>query len=154
MKEDSVKKALDFLCNEYNFKYSRFDNDDYLNNNFKLQVYCYYNSQGCFAISNFIARGEVEYYRLKYIEDVETILYPKIVSNKTQLLSGREYIENQLKQKICIFDEEPKVWKKAGYILFFPNPFFWWNENKILRVLGNVIQIQIQKFGSFFDIKI
>ena len=23
MKEDSVKKALDFLCNEYNFKYSR-----------------------------------------------------------------------------------------------------------------------------------
>ena len=38
MKEDSVKKALDFLCNEYNFKYSRFDNDDYLNNNFNLQV--------------------------------------------------------------------------------------------------------------------
>ncbi len=47
-----------------------------------------------------------------------------------------------------------EIWSKNAKIWFFKNPFFYWNHEKIIKTLIEVINISIEKNNEFFGIKI
>lgn len=139
MKELQVKKNLDFLCLDYNLKYKASEFTNYLSTNGSVETYSYYNDFGCFTISNFAVKGELDYLVFKSIDEMQ------------QCFLSKASISNFL---INIFNYEQEIWKKNQKLLFFKNPFCWLNTNKTLRVLSEVIKSQIKKNGNFFGIKI
>ena len=122
---------MDFLCLDYNLKYKASEFTNYLSTNGSVETYSYYNDFGCFTISNFAVKGELDYLVFKSIDDMQ------------QCFLSKASISNFL---INIFNYEQEIWKK--------NPFYWLNTNKTLRVLSEVIKSQIKKNGNFFGIEI
>lgn len=61
-KEKLIKKHLSFLINEYNmsFKYQCFN--DYKGFKGPIDVYSFYNDNGCFTLHNIVQRGEWGWY--------------------------------------------------------------------------------------------
>ena len=132
MTEKKVKDALDFLCTEYGMEYALVEFKKYLSTNATLKTYNYYNNYGCFTISNLEARGEVDYVRLDNIT---------LLADYVSLSS----IEKQ-KYNIDITSIEKEIWNKYNT--------FWLTDRKILRILSEVINKQIEESGEFFGIKV
>ena len=58
------------------------------------------------------------------------------------------------KQVIDVSSVKKEIWERYQKIGPFKNPFFWTNNNSVLKVLAKVIEKQIQETGKFYGIKV
>jgi hypothetical protein len=139
MNEEQVKKYLGFLNEKYhmNYIYNVFDN--YLGTNAILQTFTFYNNYGCFVIHDVPVKGEVEYVCL---DDIKML---NKYGNKPSSVK---------KQVIDVSSVKKEIWERYQKIGPFKNPFFWTNNNSVLKVLAKVIEKQIQETGKFYGIKV
>ena len=132
--------------------------EDYLGTNAVLLTYSYYNEFGCFTIAHVPVRGEVTYYRLDSIDQITDIILRHdlnlgVITPKNEK-KFREHSQNILKHELSIFDFEPEIWAKHRKTGFLKIPFSWGTDKQILKALADVIKTQIEKYGSFFGIKV
>lgn len=128
-----IEKQFKFLETEYDLKHVYQDFSNCYGGNWWVYTHSYYNESGCFTIHNLPQRGELDFYYAKEFSNVR---------------------KNLCEHQINISSIEKEIWNKHNKILFFRNPFFWWSEKKILHALAEVIQVQINRYGEFFGIKI
>lgn len=138
MTEKQVRAALDFLVEEYAFKYvyQLFENCPF--GNWCTETYSYYNDNGCFTITNICVRGDVGYVHLKNIELLKTFMYSDA--------------SERVKYLININSIEEEIWKKHEKASLFKR--FFWGDKKYLSIVAEIIRSQIKKNGAFFGIKI
>lgn len=158
MDEDKVKKNLDFLCSKYQMKYALGEFEHYLGTNAVLVTYSYYNEFGCFTIANVPVRGDVTYYRLDSVDQIKDVILSGspdlgVLTQQNEKLS-RAYDDYISKRRLQIFDFEPEIWDKHSKTGFLKLPFFWGTDKQILQALADVIETQIEKYSSFFGIKV
>lgn len=138
MTELIVKSNLSFLIEKYEMFYIR--KDFKINDSLVTETYSFYNENGCFTISNFSPRGEVDYIRLDGINSLKKYL-------------SLDYNEKR-KFIIDITSVEKEIWSKHSKLLFFKNPLFWLNSRNVLKALAEVIETEIKKTGQFYGIKV
>ncbi len=158
MTEEKVKNILGFLCLKYKMTYALGEHENYMGTNAVLRTYSYYNKFGCFTIADVPVRGDVMYYRLDSVDQIADILLSPspnlgVLTQKNEK-AYREYDENISKHKLQIFDFEPEIWEKHRKTGFLKMPFFWGTDKQILQALADVIEAQIEKYGSCFGIKV
>ena len=161
MTEKIVEDNLDFLCEQYGFNYTFAEFENYLNTNIGIDTYSYHNEYGCFTITNFAARGEIDYICLDNIQSLKDFLCPKYPDewstyNKELMQYLKvQYLEERGKHEINIFNTEPEIWEKHRRKFgFLKIPFFWGSNKQVFKALAEVIEAQIEKNGSFFGIKV
>lgn len=149
MTEKTAKDALRFLCDKYGMNYTFAEFENYLGTNISIETYSYHNENGCFTITNFAARGEVEYLHFNSVGLLKNYLFSEYLGdwnlNNDKL---RKYYDEKLSHKIRIFEYEPEIWKKHKVKTFFGG------YKKELNILAEVIQTQIDKHSEFFGIKV
>ncbi len=124
MQENIVLREFDFLISKYNLNLQIYQ----FKNQVTVNMYCYYNSFGCFTVCDEIER-DIEFYNSHSITDI----YENIAN---------------------VFDLEPQVWKKHHTKIGpFNNPFFWWNKEKIIIAVAEAIRTHIEKHNEFLGIK-
>lgn len=128
-----IEKHLGFLVKDYGIKYAYQDFKNCYGGNWRVYTHCFYNESGCFTIHYLPQRGELDFYFAKEFSNVR---------------------ENLCERLIDINSVEKEIWKKHEKLLFFKDPFFWWNNKKILQALAEVIKAQIKKRGEFFGVKV
>ena len=92
-----------------------------------------YNDSGCFTIHCLPQRGEVDFY-----------FADKFSTDRKELCS----------KALNVYEVEKEIWEKKTKIWFFKNPFYYWNQDKIIKTLIEVINVSIKKNNEFFGIKI
>lgn len=55
---------------------------------------------------------------------------------------------------INVYEVEKEIWNKNSKIWFFKNPFYYWDQEKIIKTLIEIINVLIEKNNEFFEIKI
>ena len=85
-----------------------------------------------------MARDDVEYVYLKNIALLKTYMYSR-------------YSE-RLKYQINITSIEGDIWEKYKKRSIFRGRF--WSDKKYLKILSEVIKVQIEQRGEFFGIKV
>lgn len=142
MNETIIKNSLGFLCSEYGFDYQVLEFDNYLNRGGTLIAYNYFNGNGCFTIANVPVIGDVTYYRFDSIDQLKKYTTP--AADSLSDIGGCE---------LNIFSYEKQIWKSHEELLGFKNPFAYLTDKRILNVLHEVIQAQLQSRNEFFGIK-
>jgi hypothetical protein len=124
----SVTKHFEFLIKEYSFEYSliRFENFPF--GNWYVDMYSYYNKNGCFSIYNIPQRGEWDYFFAK-----------KFSTDITELME----------QRIDIAAVEKEIWHKLRRKFLFRL-----RHNLFHKTLAEVIKKQISEQGEFYGIKV
>ncbi len=138
--EKIIKKNLDFLCKKYNMKYSTNTFKNYLDRNVSLDVYNYYNSNGCFSILSIEERGDLDFAHFDRADFIKKYVEKSFIGRHIYLIDVEK--------------KEEHIWNQHKKIAFFKNPFFWWSKKKVFCALAEVIEVQIQKTGYFYGIKI
>ena len=57
-------------------------------------------------------------------------------------------------KEIDVSSIEPQIWDKYERICIFKNPFFWWNDNKVLSTLAEALRAHLKKNNEFFGIQV
>ena len=57
-------------------------------------------------------------------------------------------------REIDVSSIEPQIWAKHERLGIFKNPFFWWNNNKVLSTLAEVLKVHLAKDNEFFGIQV
>ena len=129
--DELIYNEFSFLINKYNLKYhcQKFD----IGGGWIISMHSFFNEMGCFTIYNLPSRGELYFYSSKKFSTEKQQLCEKIID---------------------IYSIEKDVWNKYGKIGFIPNPFFWWNNKKILKVAAEIVKLQIEEKGTWMNIKI
>lgn len=128
-----IENMFEFLVKDYGFNYRKQEFHNCFNGNWSVYTYSFFNDDGCFTIHSLPQRGELDFYYAKRFSNIREDLYEK---------------------PIDIVSIEKDIWRKYGKIGFFDNPFFWWNDNKILTTLAKVLKVHINNYGEFFGIQI
>jgi hypothetical protein len=139
MTEKMLKENLHFLVNNYRMRYDFQEFKGFYGGNNSLYIYSYYNENGCFTIKDYPVVSDVTYIRLDNIESLGDYL--------------TAHYDEQIKHEIHIFHEEPEIWKKHEKKQFLKF-LLYWNSEKTLKALAEVILTQIEKYGEFFGIKV
>lgn len=128
-----IEKTFNFLVKDYGLthRYQEFHNC--FGKGWYAYTHSYYNDTGCFTIHVLPQRGELDFYYSKSFSDMRENLCEKLI-NVTSI--------------------ERNIWEKHKKFLFFKNPFFWWNGDKVLQALGEVVKSQIKNYNEFFGIKV
>lgn len=120
-----IEEQFKFL-QEYGVQYKKQVFKNAFNTNFVVYTDSFYNENGCFTIYNLAQKGEVYYYFSKEIED-----------NLNKL------IENE----VDVYNMYPSMLEKIKKMIFY-------NFNKEIKVLSNVVKKEIVEKRQFFGIKI
>lgn len=128
-----MHKQFEFLVKDYGLSYSYQEFHNCYGGNTTVFTYSFYNGSGCFTIHEMPVRGELDFYFSRHYSTVQQELYEKIIDISTM---------------------EADIWRRRTKILFFNNPFFWNDKNKVLSLLAEVLKIHIAKYNEFFGIKI
>ena len=121
------------LAKKYNLNYQYQEFENCYNGNWFVYTHSLYNNSGCFTIHCVAQRAEVECY------------YTERFSNDRKELCGKQ---------INVIEVEKEIWKKREKIWFFKNPFYYWNPDRVINTLIEVIEISIKRNNEFFGIKI
>ena len=127
------KKEFTDLANKYNLNYQYQDFKNCFGGNWWVYTHSLYNDSGCFTIHCLPQRGEVDFY-----------FADKFSTDRKELCS----------KAINVYEVEKENWEKKAKIWFFKNPFYYWNQDKIIKTLIEVINVSIEKNNEFFGIKI
>ena len=127
------KSQFSDLAKEYNLTYDYQEFENCFGGNWWVCTHSLYNASGCFTVHCLPARSEVDCY------------YAEKFSNDRKELCGK---------LINVFEVEKEIWDKNERIWFFKNPFYYWNPDRVIETLIEVIKISIKKNNEFFGIKI
>ena len=127
------KKRFSDLASKYNLNYEYQEFERCFMGNWRVFTHSLYNNFGCFTIQHIPQRGEVDCY-----------VAPKFSSNREALC---ETLVN-------VYGVEKEIWAQHEKLWIFKNPFFYWNTNKIIATVLEVIEASIEKNNEFFGIEI
>ena len=128
----NIEELFDFLKKDYNLSYKYQEFTKCYEGNWIVQTHSFYNDSGCFTIYVEIQRG-IEFW------------YASRFSTERKELCERE---------IDIYSIESGIWDRYAKFWIFKLPFFWWNENKVLRTLAKVLKVHLAKNNDFFGIRV
>lgn len=128
----NVEKLFVFLIKDHNLSYRYQEFINCYGGNWTVQTHSFYNDSGCFTIYFENQRGIDFWYASRF-------------STERKELCEKE---------IDVSSIEPQIWEKHERIWIFKNPFFWWNDNKILSTLAEALKIHLAKCNEFFGIKV
>ena len=127
------QKEFTILAEKYNLNYQYQDFKNCFGGNWWVYTHSLYNDSGCFTIHCLPQRGEVDCY------------FTEKFSTDRKELCG---------QIINVFEIEKDIWNKNERIWIFKKPFYYWNPERIIKTLIQVIEISIEKNNEFFGVKI
>lgn len=127
------KKAFNDLAQKYGLKYQYQEFKNCFGGNWVVYTHSLYNNSGCFTIHCLPQRGEVDCYFASNFSNDRTALCEVLIN---------------------IFDIEKDIWDKHEKIWIFKNPFCYWNLNKTIKTILEVIEASIQKSNEFAGIQI
>ena len=127
------KREFDDLAKKYKLSYQYQVFEKCFGGNWYVIAHSLYNTSGCFTIHCLPQRGEVDCY------------YAEKFSNDRKKLCGK---------LVNIFEVERDIWSRKEKIWFFKNPFYYWNSDRIIKTLIEVITVSIEKHNQFFGIKL
>lgn len=127
------KKEFSDLSKKYNlaYKYQEFENC--FGGGWFVFTHSLYNDSGCFTICCLAQRGEVDCYFAGKFSNDRKELCEKLIN---------------------VFEVEREIWCKNEKVLFFKNPFYYFNPDNMIKTLIEVIYASIEKKHEFFGIKI
>ncbi len=128
-----IKKEFTNLAKKYNLSYQYQEFENCFGGNWWVYTHSLYNESGCFTIHCLPQRGEVDFY------------YSEKFSHDRKELCGKP---------INVYEVEKEIWIKKEKIVFFKNPFYYWNHKRVIKTLIQVINVSIEKNNEFFGIKI
>ena len=136
LKKTTTKIYEEFadLAEKYNLSYQYQEFNNCFGGHWFVYTHSLYNDSGCFTIHCVPQRAEVNCY-----------FTSKFSTDRTELCSGDQINE---------FEVEREIWSKNEKIWFLKNPFYYWNEQNIIKTLIEVIEISIEKNNEFFGVKI
>lgn len=127
------KKEFTVLAEKYNLNYQYQDFNNCYGGNWRVYTHSLYNNSGCFTIHVLPQRGECDCY---YAE--------KFSTDRKELCD----------KPINVYEVEKEIWDKNAKILFFKNPFYYWNQKNIIKTLIEIINVLIERYNEFFGVKI
>ena len=128
----NIEEMFGFLKEEYNLSYKYQEFFNCYGGNWTVQTHSFYNASGCFTIYVEVQRGINFWYAPRF-------------STERKALCERE---------IDVSLIEPPIWNKHERFFVFKNPFFWWNDNKVLMVLAEALKAHLAKENEFFGIQV
>lgn len=128
-----VKEELSTLAQKHGLKYQYQDFENCYGGEWWVCTHSLYNESGCFTIYCLPQRAEVEFYFAE-----------RFSRNRSELCS----------KWINVYEFEKEIWESDRKIGFFKNPFYDWNQDRIIKTLIKVITALIEKNNEFFGIKI
>lgn len=128
----NIEELFDFLKKDYNLSYRYQEFINCYGGNWTVQTHSFYNDSGCFTIYIEVQRGMSFWYASRF-------------STKREALCERG---------IDISSVEPQIWNQYQRICIFKNPFFWWNDNKVLNTLAEALKVHLAKDKEFFGIQV
>ena len=123
---------FDFLKKNYNLSYEYQEFTNCYGGGWTVQTHSFYNDSGCFTIYIEVQRGMCFWYSSHFSTDREELC----------------------EREIDISSIEPYFWRKNEKILFFKNPFFWWNSKRVLKTLAEALKAHLAKDNCFFGIQV
>lgn len=127
------KKEFTDLAKKYHLNYQYQDFKNCFGGNWWVYTHSLYNDSGCFTIHCLPQRGEVDFY-----------FADKFSADRKELCGN----------PINVYEIEKEIWNKNAKIWFFKNPFYYWNQEKIIKTLIEIINVLIEKDNEFFGVKI
>ena len=97
-----------------------------------VDTHSFFNESGCFTIQIIFQREINFWYSSQFSTEMEELCESGINVSLT----------------------EPQIWAKHEKLLFFKNPFFWDNYDKVLIALAEVIKTHLEKNNEFFGIQV
>ena len=128
----NIEELFCFLKKDYNLSYKYQEFNNCYGGNWTVQTHSFYNESGCFTIYCEIQRGLGFWYASRFSTE------------RTELCE----------REIDVSSIEPQIWDKNERIWIFKNPFFWWNANKVLSTLAQVLKAHLAKYNDFFGIQV
>ena len=127
-----IYDIFSFLVNDYKLNYMLQEFN--LGGGFVAQEHSFYNETGCFTIHSLPVCDELAFYYAKKC-------YASL---------------NSLQERgLDVYAIETDIWDRySKWFKIIPNPFFWFNKDKVLRVVAKVVKEQILKNKSFFGVKV
>lgn len=127
------KKEFAALAQKKNLSYQFQEFKNCFGGDWVVWTYSLYNDSGCFTVSYWTQREEVDFY---YAE--------KFSTDRKELCA----------KPINVFEAEQEIWRKNKRIWIFNNPFFYCSPKRIIKALIEVINSLIEKNNEFFGIKL
>ncbi len=128
----NIETMFDFLVTKYGLAYQHQTFSNCYGGHWEVETYSYYNESGCFTIYFEVQRGMDFWYASQFSSD-----YRKLCE-----------------REIDISLIEPEIWARRERVWFIKWPFFWWNSNKVLFTLAEVLKAHLAKHKCFFGIQI
>ena len=128
----NIEELFDFLKKDYKLSYRYQEFINCYGGSWTVQTHSFYNDSGCFTIHIEIQRGMDFWYASRF-------------STERKELCEKE---------IDVSSIEPQIWDKYERIFIFKNPFFWWNDNKVLSTLAEALKVHLLKNNEFFGIQV
>ena len=127
-----IEELFGFLIKDYGLTYRYQEFSNCYSGKWTVHTHSFYNDSGCFTIYIEIQRGMDFWYASHYS-------------------TGRKEL---CEREIDVSSIEPQIWKKFEKKWIFKWPFFWWNDNKVLNALAEVLKVHLAKNDNFFGIQI
>lgn len=128
----NIEILFDFLVRDYGLSYKHQHFINCYDGHWEVETYSFYNDSGCFTIYFEIQRGMEFWYSSQFSTD-----YQKLCQ-----------------RAIDISLIEPDIWERHKKIMIFNNPFFWWDNKKVLNAFSEVLKVHLSKGNDFFGIQI
>ena len=128
----NIEELFGFLKRDYNLSYRYQEFVNCYGGGWTVQTHSFYNFSGCFTIYIEVQRGMEFWYASHFSTERKTLC----------------------ERRIDISSIELKIWEKYEKIGVFKNPFFWWNDNKVLAALAEVLKVHLAKDKTFFGIQV
>lgn len=127
------KKEFTDLAKKYNLNYQYQDFKNFFGGNWWVYTHSLYNNSGCFTIHCLPQRGEIDFY-----------FADKFSTDRNELCE----------KSINVYETEKEIWKNNAKIWFIKNPFYYLNQDNVIKTLIEIIKISIEKNNEFFGVKI
>lgn len=129
----NYENDLQNFANKYSLIYKKQEFLNCFNGNWIVQTYSLYNDFGCFTIHHLLQRNEIDFY------------ISKAFSNDRKKLMERQ---------INVYNYQWTYWNKRAKFLFFTNPFFFENIEKVIESLITVMELEIKDNGTIFGLMV
>ncbi len=127
----NIEEMFGFLIKDYNLFYQK-QNFPNCYGGWDVEIHSFYNESGCFSIYIEFQRGMSFWYASRFSADYEKIC----------------------EREVNVSSLEPQLWEKFERKWIIKNPFFWWNNKKVLCALAEIIKIHLSKNKEFFGIRV
>lgn len=128
----NIEELFDFLIKEYGLIYKHQSFINCYGGNWKVETHSFYNDSGCFTIYIECQRGMDFWFSSQFSTNYEALC----------------------EREIDVSLIEPEIWDQHEKIMFFKWPFFWWNNDKVLCTLAEVLKVHLTKNKVFFGVQV